>query len=98
MSRDRGVCPGIFAPALVPGQRDNRTSRLLETLVWAMTLAMRIWVHSICYNIFSIKSNLTYFLKPFMYLGPIHYQTSQLIPTALGKCDLTLITIESHLS
>ena len=20
--RDRGVCPGIFAPALVPGQRD----------------------------------------------------------------------------
>ena len=27
MSRDRGVCPWSFAPALVPGQRDNRTSR-----------------------------------------------------------------------
>ena len=25
MSRDRGVCPGIFAPALVLGQRDTGT-------------------------------------------------------------------------
>ncbi len=25
-SRDRGLCPGTFAPALVPGQRDNGTS------------------------------------------------------------------------
>ena len=25
MGGDRGVCPGIFAPALVPGQRDTRT-------------------------------------------------------------------------
>ena len=23
LSRDRGVCPGTFAPALVPGQRDT---------------------------------------------------------------------------
>ena len=44
-SRDRGFCPGTFAPALVPGQRDTGTrkffcpgtsrgtSRPLETLV-----------------------------------------------------------------
>ena len=32
-SRDRGFCPGTFAPALVPGQRDNGTSRPLETLI-----------------------------------------------------------------
>ena len=25
LSRDRGVCPGTFAPALVPGQRDTGT-------------------------------------------------------------------------
>ena len=44
--RDRGVCPGTFAPALVPGQRDTGTriffvprqrdsctSRPVETLV-----------------------------------------------------------------
>ena len=40
--RDRGVCPGTFAPALVPGQRDKNfflsrdkgtTGRLLETLL-----------------------------------------------------------------
>ena len=28
-SWDRGVCPGIFAPALVPGQRDTRTRKFL---------------------------------------------------------------------
>ena len=28
MSRDRGVCPGIFAPAFVLEQRDNGTPRL----------------------------------------------------------------------
>ena len=41
MSRDRGVCPGILAPALFPGQRDTGTrkflcpgtSRPVETLV-----------------------------------------------------------------
>ena len=27
-SWNRGVCPRIFAPALVPGQRDNGTSHL----------------------------------------------------------------------
>ena len=26
-SRDRGICPGIFAPALVPGQRDSWTRK-----------------------------------------------------------------------
>ena len=26
-SRDRGVCPGTFAPALVPGQRDTGTRK-----------------------------------------------------------------------
>ena len=33
LSRDRGVCLGIFAPALVLGQRDNGTSRPVETLI-----------------------------------------------------------------
>ena len=28
-SRDRGICPGIFAPALVPGQRDTGTRKFL---------------------------------------------------------------------
>ena len=28
-SRDRGVCPGTFAPALVPGQRDTGTRKFL---------------------------------------------------------------------
>ena len=27
-SRDRGFCPGTFAPALVPGQRDNGTRKI----------------------------------------------------------------------
>jgi hypothetical protein len=27
-SRDRGACPGIFAAALVPGQRDSGTRKL----------------------------------------------------------------------
>ena len=27
LSRDRGVCPGTFAPALVLGQRDSRTGK-----------------------------------------------------------------------
>ena len=31
-SRDRRVCPGIFTPALVPGQRETGTSRPMETL------------------------------------------------------------------
>ena len=26
--RDRGVCPGTFAPALVPGQRDIGTRKI----------------------------------------------------------------------
>jgi hypothetical protein len=29
LSRDRGVCPGIFAPALVPGQRDTGTRKFI---------------------------------------------------------------------
>ena len=29
-SRDRGFCPGTFAPALVPGQRDARTRFFLS--------------------------------------------------------------------
>ena len=32
-SWDRGFCPGTFALTLVPGQRDNGTSRPMETLV-----------------------------------------------------------------
>ena len=31
-SRDKGFCPGTFAPALVPEQRDTGTSRPVETL------------------------------------------------------------------
>jgi hypothetical protein len=29
LSRDREGCPGIFAPALVPGQRDTGTRKIL---------------------------------------------------------------------
>ena len=47
-SRDRGFCPGTFAPALVPGQeiffvlgqRDNGTSHPMETLLQSL------WVSS----------------------------------------------------
>ena len=41
-SRDRGVCPGTFAPALVPGQRDSGTSRPVETLAHSSLFSLLI--------------------------------------------------------